>query len=674
MHYTKGNKRVNSVVFHSISATYQMLHRFINMNRYHIIVLFYLLLLTVQTSFSQQYITLQSAKKGQVKLLDKAKASARATQFDQSLVQLNKLLSKVPDFIDAHVLKAQVLYELEDLPAAKASYLKVVELDANYYPNVFYQLAVTTWKLDDFESTIDYSNRFLQTNPRSPQLIKQAERYLDNAQFAAEAIKNPLRFEPQPMPYGIINTEELEYLPYISADQKKLVFTRRINGQEDFYLSEKINNEWQMAQPITPINTPQNEGSLTISADSKTWIFGASGRADTKGGYDLYISEWREGNFLPPINMGAAINTSYRERQPSLSNDGKMLFFESNRPGGLGGSDIWVSYRQMDGTWSNAKNLGAPINTIEDDESPFLHPDGETLYFMSKGNPGMGGFDLYKSQLQADGSWSKPVNLGYPINTKADEGAIVVTLDGTTAYFTSSQRDGKGTDIFYFDLPKHIQPTPVTYVRAIIKDGNTKKAIPNAQASFVNLKTAQTHLSTKTDAEGEFLVVLPIGYDFSLNINSSGYLFYSEYFALTQSSSLDEPFELEVLLYPIPLEKAEIIVRRPVVLKNIFFESNSAELLPTSLVELEQLYLLLSTQKQLSIQINGHTDDVGNEQDNLILSQARAKSVYDFLVQKGIAAQRLRYKGFGETQPIDSNETEVGRRNNRRTEFEVIKE
>lgn len=271
--------------------------------------------------------------------------------------------------------------------------------------------------------------------------------------------------------------------------------------------------------------------------------------------------------------MGAAINTSYRERQPSLSNDGKMLFFESNRPGGLGGSDIWVSYRQANGTWSNAKNLGGPINTTEDDESPFLHPDGETLYFMSKGNPGMGGFDLYKSQLQADGSWSKPVNLGYPINTKADEGAIVVTLDGTTAYFTSSQRDGKGTDIFYFDLPKHIQPTPVTYVRAIIKDGNTKKAIPNAQASFVNLKTAQTHLSTKTDAEGEFLVVLPIGYDFSLNISSNGYLFYSEYFALTQSSSLDEPFELEVLLYPIPLEKTEIIVRRPVVLKNIFLKA-----------------------------------------------------------------------------------------------------
>lgn len=254
-----------------------MLHRFINMNRHHIIVLFSLLLLNVQTSFSQQYITLQSAKKGQVKLLDKAKASARATQFDQSLVQLNKLLSKVPDFIDAHVLKAQVLYELEDLPAAKASYLKVVELDTNYYPNVFYQLAVTTWKLDDFESTIAYAKQFLQTNPRSPQLIKQAERYLENAQFAAQAVKNPLRFEPQPMPYGIINTEELEYLPYISADQKKLVFTRRINGQEDFYISEKINGEWQVAQPITPINTPQNEGSLTISADGKTWIFGASG-------------------------------------------------------------------------------------------------------------------------------------------------------------------------------------------------------------------------------------------------------------------------------------------------------------------------------------------------------------------------------------------------------------
>ncbi len=651
-----------------------MLHRFSRMNRYYFILFFSLLLLAVQTSFSQQYVTSQSAKKGQVKWLDKAKASARAERFDQSLLQLNKLLAKTPNFIDAHILKAQVLYELEDLQAAKASYLEIVALAANYYPNAFYQLAVTTWKLDDFESTINYANRFLQTNPRSPQLIKQAERYLENAQFAVKATKNPLRFEPQPMPYGIINTDELEYLPYISADQKKLVFTRRINGQEDFYLSEKMNNEWQIAQPIAPINTPQNEGSLTISADGKTWIFGASGRADTKGGYDLYISEWREGIFPPPINMGAAINTSYRERQPSLSNDGKMLLFESNRPGGLGGSDIWVSHRRADGSWSDAKNIGAPINTPEDDESPFLHPDGKTLYFMSKGNPGMGGFDLYKSQLQEDDTWSNPINLGYPINTKADEGAIVVTLDGTTAYFTSSQKNGKGTDIFYFELPAAIRPTPVTYVRATVKDATTQKAIPNAKASFINLKTAQTHLSATTDADGEFLVVLPIGYDFSLNVSSNDYLFYSEYFALVQSSPLDAPFELEVLLYPIPLEKAQIMVSKPVILKNIFFETNSAKLLSSSLIELERLYELLSSQTQLRIQINGHTDNVGNEQDNLTLSQDRAKSVYDFLLQKGIAAQRLRYKGFGETQPIDSNETELGRRNNRRTEFEVIEE
>ncbi|NJK83707.1 MAG: OmpA family protein [Saprospiraceae bacterium] len=595
-------------------------------------------------------------------------------QFEQSLNQLDKLLTKAPNFIDAYLLKAQVAYELNQLDVAKASYLKVVDLDDRYYPNLFYQLAVTTWKLDDFEATIDYCKAFLQTHPRSASLIKQTERYLENAQFAAQAIKNPLRFEPQPMPFGTVNTDELEYLPYIAADQKKLVFTRRINGQEDFYLSEKINGTWQTAQPISPINTPQNEGSLTISTDGKTWIFGASGRADTEGGYDLYLSQWRGSTFLPPLNMGKNINTSYRERQPTLSNDGKMLLFESNRPGGLGGSDIWVSYRQTNDTWSKAQNLGAPINTAEDDESPFLHPDGKTLYFMSKGHPGMGGFDLYKSEWQTDGTWGKPMNLGYPINTKSDEGAIVVTLDGTTAYFTSSQREGRGTDIFYFDIPIAARPTPVTYVRATIKDATTKMPIPQAQAAFVNLKTQQTHLAIQADTEGEFLVVLPIGDDFSLNVRSDGYLFYSAYFALAESSTLDAPFELKILLYAIAEEATEIVVNPPIVLKNIFFAINSAQLLPESFTELAQLYDLLIAQPQLSIQINGHTDNVGNEKDNLILSEARAKAVYAFLLAKGIAEKRLRYKGFGETKPIDTNDSEAGRRNNRRTEFEVIKE
>ncbi len=622
--------------------------------------------------FSQDYTMLQTATRKQQKQFEQAKGYSKAGQFEKAIDKLDKLLSKDTLFIDAHILKAQAKYELKQLEAAKSSYEKALAIDANYYPVLVYQLGVTEWRLEEFELAADHFEQFLASQPRSKNLKSRAEKYLKNAQFAAKAVKKPLPFEPKALPLETINTKEFEYLPSLSADQKTLVFTRRVEGQEDFYISKMKNGEWQTAQPAVGINTPKNEGSQTISADGKTLVFGASGREDGFGRYDLYISKFREGKFSTPTNMGRNINSKARDRQPTLSSDGKILLFESSRSGGLGGSDIWISYRQTDDTWSKAQNLGAPINTKEDDESPFLHPDGKTLFFMSKGHAGMGGFDLYKSEKQADGSWGEPQNLGYPINTRADEGALVVSLDGKTAYFTSSQNNENATDIFSFEVPASIRPSAITYVKAIVRDATNQKLLSNAKATFVNLSTGQAHTEAITDSDGEFLVILPLENDFSLNISTDGYLFYSEYFALEAMSSLAKPYELEVFLSPIPITTNSKIINQPIVLKNIFFETNSAQLLPNSITELRRLLALLQDQPQLCIQINGHTDNIGSSEENLQLSEARAKAVYNFLLSEKINPKRLQYKGFGESKPINSNETEAGRRSNRRTEFVVI--
>ena len=350
--------------------------------------------------------------------------------------------------------------------------------------------------------------------------------------------------------------------------------------------------------------------------------------------------------------------------------------------------DIYVSQRLENGDWSQPKKLSAAVNTDDGDQNPFIHPDGQTLYFMSKGHPGMGGYDLFVTRKDENGAWQTPQNLGYPINTPSNEGALTISLDGKTAYFARDQsqlvageasafdvaKPGNGTDIFSFELHPDVRPQPVTYVKAKVRDANTQRDLI-AEVDFVDLKTGKTHTKSLTDEAGEFLVVLPMGKDYALNVAKQKYLFHSENFALAESNSLTEPYLLNIDLIPIE-EKSNsetpIAKAKPVILKNVFFATGSAELLDASLLELNRLKDLLVENPNLNIQINGHTDNVGSDNDNQTLSTNRAKAVYDFLIKNGITANRLRYKGFGESQPIATNDTEEGRQSNRRTEFEAF--
>lgn len=651
-----------------------------HMKYYNFILYLLLLFALTQQACSQTYATKKTAEGKAKKLYDRAMQYRKDRQYDKAMKELASAIKANPNFIDAYIQLANFQLGEQQWQSASNNLEKAIALDATYEPKAYYYLGVANWEQDKYDQAAKSFDAFLYSyTSKKGTLREKAQVYLRNSQFAATAIKNPVPFDPKPLSASI-NTANPEYLPSITADGNTLIFTRNQSRQEDVFQSEFKNGQWQTAQPLVTINTDDNEGSAYISANGQYIVFNR--RADDGyGNHDLYFSEKQGSTWSTPVNMGPLVNTKYWEAQPSLSADGQLLYFTSNRPEGQGGYDIWLTYRRSDGEWAKPINLGKEINTPFDDETPFYHPDGQTLYFMSKGHAGMGDYDLYVSRRTNEGSWGEPTNLGYPINTKAREGALFITLDGKTAYFTKgtltadgrTNRQGepiKQPDIYSFELPAAVRANPVTYVQATVKEAGTNNILADANIELIELQTNTILSTSKTDKKGNFLTTLPLGNDYALNVNKTSYLFHSENFSLSQTASLDKPYQLQIELYPIP-EKTTALPEKakPIILKNVFFETGSADLKSTSIAELTRLKELLEEHPALNIQINGHTDNVGSDSDNILLSEQRAKAVQDYLIQNGIAANRLLYKGYGENQPIDTNDTEVGRKNNRRTEF-----
>ena len=647
-------------------------------------------LLFGQLLSAQDFTTRKTTTPKALKFYKSGRQAASAEDTNRAIKFFAKALKEDPNFIDARIQIAHVRHDRKEFEISKKKYEEILAIAPDYSATLYYNFALTEWAMKNHEAAVKLFEVFLEKETRKNRRVDRAKRYIRDGAFVAWAMKNPVPFNPQRLSDSI-NTPAQEYLPAITADEESFIFTRNQRGDENFYFSKKTPTGWSIAQPLETINTPLNEGAQTLSADGKWFIFTACNRREGMGSCDLFSSQQlSNGKWTTPKNMGAPINSRGWESQPSLSPDGKTLFFTSDRAGN-GGRDIWFSRRGTKGKWSKPENLGAPINTKFDEQSPFFHSDGKTLYFMSEGHPGMGESDLFLSKLQSDGSWSTPENLGYPINTEAHEGALFIARDGRTAYFATDRLAAKTSnekaegnpfkdansrvdlDIFSFDLPEAARATPVTYVKAIVKDAFTKRPL-RANAELTNLATQKINYDDVTDKSGSFLVCLPMGENYALHVSKEGYLFHSENFQLEEAGSLAEPFILEIFLEKIPDKTAETkkIESKPVILKNVFFATASAELRPESVGELMRLKKLLEDRPTIKIQLNGHTDDVGEEADNQQLSEARAKAVQDFLIENGIDSSRLTYKGFGESQPIDSNETDVGRQNNRRTEFLIL--
>lgn len=634
--------------------------------------LFAVILFAAASRLSAQAITTKETAKG--------KALEYYTQADNDIA-FNKIIAadsllrlavkEKDNFIDAWILIGQVNAQgLRDFQRAASAFEKVKLLKADYWQEVNFQLGTVYMNLGEYDKAQSALTEFLQMPKIPAQSRMLSDKMIEDCKFAKEAMKSPVPFTPVNLGRGV-NTAEDESMPSLTADGRHLYFTRHFGSgiyqDEDIFMSIQTTSGFAAASSIgSAINTEQYiEGAQNISAGGKYLFFTGSGRPDAIGSADIYLSrkvgdQWERAN-----NLGGPINTPGYETQPCISADGKKLFYAGIRATGLGGTDIWVSTLNPDGTWSQPANLGSNINTMYDEMRPFIHPDGKTLYFSSRGHKGMGNFDIYMSQLQNDGTWSQPVNLGYPINTAGDELGIYVTADGGTAYYASEQKDSYGQmDIYKFDMPVAARPAYTSYIKANVFDSETREPV-YTQVQIYDLETGKLYASLSGDkVNGVFLSTLPAGKDYAVEVIKDGYLFYSHNISLKNVVG-GAPFELDVAL-------KKIKVGEKMVLNNVFFNTDEYDLRKESNAEIEVIVKMMQKNPGMKIEISGHTDNSGDEKNNQTLSESRAKSVYDYLLAKGVEEFRLSYKGYASSKPLVANDTPENKAKNRRTELAVM--
>ena len=625
-----------------------------------------LLLLLLQISFLQLPAQVSPIKKAQISF-DNAQVLLKRNDYEKAALSLKDAVAADPTFSFAFLQLADLSRRLKAYDQAKTAYLNVIKLQKEKDVRMYYGLAESELMTGDYQNALTHIQLFIAAYKGNDlEFLSKAKKYQTDCLFSIEAIKSPNSFEPVNLGKEI-NSVYRDYFPSITADGAQLIFSRNIEGNEDFYISKKSAGVWTSPTPLSEqINTRQyNEGAQSLSPDGKYLFFTGCNRPDGLGRCDIYLSHKAGADWGAPFNLGAPINTEYWESQPAISPDG-TLYFVSNRPGGLGGYDIWKSKLKDDGYWGNPENLGPEINTPYDEHTPFIHPDGKTLYFSSDGWPGLGNKDIFLSRMDDKGKWTKPENLGYPINTFNEETGLIVSPDGNDGLFSANLRDGFGDmDIYQFKIPEAKKPAAITYVKGIVRDKKTKVLL-EANVKVVNLQNSKVIYNDYTTKEtGDFLAVMPIGASYSFHVNADGYLFYSENYELGNLYT-DKPFLLEI-------ELEKIQVGNNLVLKNIFFDTNQYKLLPSSYIELATLLELLKQNPGIQIEIQGHTDNVGNEASNLKLSLARSKAVYDYLIENKIPVERVSYKGYGKSKPIAANDTEKNRKLNRRTSFVITK-
>ncbi len=629
---------------------------------------FFIIILFV---FTQNYLfaqdVLSSNSKSALKNFKNANSYIDNHSLKLAIVELQEATENDPEFIEAYLLLADVYRAEFDYLDAKLAYKKVYQINPNYAPERYFYFADTELKSGDYLSAKEHFLKFLSVANTSDKNIIKAQKFIKDCDFSLNAIKNPVPFKPINMGPAI-NTYDDEYMAAITTDELNLIFTRQSNEKEDFYQSFKTDTGWKKAEYLSKhINTPDyNEGAQCISPDGQYLFFTGCNRPDGVGRCDIYISKKEGLKWSKPLELGFPINTKGWESQPSISADGRTLYFVSDKKGTLGGYDIWKSVLDSMGKWGIPINLGPNINTPYDEQSPFIHPDGKTLYFSSDGWVGLGNKDIFISRLGDDSKWSVPKNLGYPINSYSDEGGLTINASGSTAYFSSNNFNGfGGLDLYSFSIiPQNIKPIFTNYVKGKVYDARTKQNI-EAEINILDLKTGKTIINSYTNyADGSFLAVLPQGTSYALHVCANGYLYYSESFDVA-FHKINVPVILDV-----PLKKIEI--GKNVILKNIYFETNHYNLKSESKAELINLYSFLINNPTISIIIEGFTDNTGDKLANHTLSENRAKTVYNYLINNGIKAVRLKYTGFGENKPIATNTTERGRASNRHTEFVII--
>jgi len=593
---------------------------------------------------------------------------AQSDDYITAIRMINEALKIEPKFVDAYLSLAGINANMKNYAESVSQFEKAIALDSVYTNNYLLPYSISLAGTGRFNDALNAVNRFLADTSLNERSIKAGKFRRTTYQFAIDYDKtHPEKnyvFKPRNLGDSI-NTPYLEYFPSLTIDGKKMIFTKRINGNEDFYESD-LNNGWSKAYPLPgDINSPAfNEGAQNISQDGNWLIFTGCNFPEGLGSCDLYISFLTKTGWSEPRNLGPNVNSEFWESTPSLSPDKKDLYFSSNVPGGFGGKDIWVCHRNENGKWGEPQNIGPEINTPGDESTPFIHADNQTLYFNSNGHPGYSDKpDIFVSRKLPGGKWSIPENLGYPVNTIDDEGSMIVAADGKTAYYSSDRSDTKGgLDIYTFELRQDLRPLKTLWVKGRVYDIKTKNGLPSS-VELTDINSRELISKLQTDEDGNYLVTLPVGKEYAFNVKRKGYLFYSENYQINEG--IDSAFTADIPLQPIE-------ANAHIVLKNVFFDTKKTELNPGSVTELDNVVKLMNENPAIKILISGYTDNVGKPSDNLALSKGRAVAVVNYLLNKRVKNERLSFKGNGETNPVADNKTAEGRALNRRTELSIV--
>lgn len=639
-------------------------------------VVFVFLLLIVGPVVLAQ-LPLATKNKKAIELYTEADNFRVRGQNSQAIGLLNEALKRDRNFVEAYYRLGIIYMTIKDFPQAVTNFEKGLALtdDIRKQKIFWYDLGESYFSIGDYDRAEETLGKFLKAEVQSRAKIERAKLLMSNVQFARDNRDNVSKYQLRPLS-DTVNAFVMQYFPVLTADQQQLIFTRRLGGggndDEDLVVSRKTpNGRWSEPQSISPnINSQLNEGTCTISADGRKLIFTSCIGRQGFGSCDLYESIRVGDQWTKPRNLGPNVNSSEWESQPSLSADGRTLYFVSDRRGGLGRRDIWISHLDDAGQWTRAKNLGKPINTPYDEISPFIHVNNRVLYFASNGLVGFGGYDIFFSEKsEVDGSWSEPKNMGSPINNHEDQFSLFITSDGEKGYYSHEEvRDAGYTvsRIFEISIPEDQRIRyRSNYVKGIVRDKESREPLA-AAIELINLKTENTESLVSSDSvTGSYLIVLTEGAEYALYVNKEDYLFKSLNF------NYSEQRDYEPIVLDIDLERAR--EGRRAILENIFFDVDKYDLQEKSLTELRKILRFLQENPGVRVEISGHTDNTGSASYNVQLSEKRAAAVNSYLVSQGISAGRLIPKGYGSQQPIADNDSEEGRQKNRRIEFKIIK-
>lgn len=595
------------------------------------------------------------------KLYNKAIKAFDEKNYNEGIDLLNASLKKDSNYSDSYISLFQAYLDLKQKQNAIDAFEKAIPKDSLNCLPYFVKYANAYASLGNYQKANEILNSIANN---LPSYLRPSFNQLKTVCDFAKA--NPTDTSIKVINAGDhINSGDAEYFPTVTVQDSLLIFMRR-NGisREDFYFSTLSSNGFSIAQPLSDsLNLSAKKGAPSLSSNLQTLYFSAEYNPGGFGRYDIYSVTKTNTGWSTPTNLGPNVNTDWWESAPSISPDGETLYFCSNKPGGFGGIDIYACYKTKRGGWSKAINLGPNINTASDEQTPFIHADNKTLYFASNGWPGFGGTDLYLAHKKMDGTWSKPTNLGYPINTNDNEASVAISSNGTAGYIASDRPDSRGNlDIYKINLPETARANKTYYLNGFIRDAISLNAL-SGTVQLTDYSDSAKFMMANVDSTGKFVLALPYFDSLGIQINSPSHEYAS---LLLNKGRLKElngnTFEFK--LNPIQKQFSKNF-------NNVFFEVNAAKLLSSSNVELNALVNYLQNTITASILIEGHTDNTGNAASNLILSGKRAESIAQFLIQKGIDKNRISTKGLGDTKPIADNSSEQGRAQNRRTSFTI---